>query len=136
MIFIIIKLFKKLFTRPEKCLACGKYPCKTCNCAYDTAQAALNCEEWDKILKHKCRHTHEHDEEDDGWGISPEQQWLIDHPEITKLYAGRMVAVKTEQGIVASGNNLDEVRAELTAKGIPKSHTMFTRIPDYEGEVY
>lgn len=125
----IYKFFKNLFVQPDKCLECGKvfYTCKTCSCAYDDVGAATNCADWDKILKHNCHHTHQHD---DVLSVSEEEQWLIDHPEECKLYTGKMVAVKAGLGIVASGNDFDEVRDQLTKQRMTSSSTLFTRIPE------
>lgn len=126
----VIKFFKNLFTQPDKCLECGKvfYTCETCGCAYDSASAAANCAEWDQILKHSCHHAHQHF--DEMLPVSEEEQWLIDHPEERKLYVGKLVAVKAGLGIVAAGNDFDEVRNRLTRQGMTSSSTLFTKIPE------
>lgn len=132
----IIDSIRAYWAPSKKCAECGKtfYPCKTCTCAYDDAGAAVRCSDWDDILKHQC-HGHHHHEEDVSYSISDEMKWLNEHREEQRIYAGRCVAVKADQGIVASGYNFNEVRAQLKEKGISISHTLFARIDDdYESE--
>lgn len=64
-------------------------------------------------------------------GLAPSwcEQWLRDHADETTPYAGRLVAVAEGIGIVAVGDNLDAVRADLALAGFSRHDVMYTRIP-------
>ena len=51
------------------------------------------------------------------------------HDQLCEEYSGKYVAVQGKNGIVASSDNLDDLRQELINKNIEMSSCLFTRIP-------
>jgi len=59
---------------------------------------------------------------------SLESKWISEHSDIVDKYTGKWVAVLEDQGIVASGDTIKEVKKELEKKGI-KELPLITKIP-------
>lgn len=124
----ISMFFSKYFVKSHQCDECGKilYPCKVCGCAYDDPKGAVNCAEWDKIVKHNCYLHHSHDEHLVS-NLGAEEQWIEQHPEVYQEYSGKAVAIKVPDGIVASGNNFFELWALMKEQNISLSKTLFVK---------
>lgn len=60
--------------------------------------------------------------------------WMSSHSEEVEKYSGKWVAV-TDNGIVASGNSLSEVRSILNEKGMKLDEVMVMKVPRKDEEM-